>query len=145
MALPQPAEPMNRFQAVCRQAGLKLTYQRLEIYRELTASTDHPSAETLYQRLIRNIPTLSLDTVYRTLATFAQLGLVHRVETGESQARFEVVSARHHHLICRNCFEIIDFQWPSMDAAPLPEALRPWGQIENRHVIAYGVCRKCSK
>ena len=141
----RPPEQLSLFQAACRKAGLKLTHQRLEIYRELVASTDHPSAEALYQRLIRRIPTLSLDTVYRTLATLALHGLVRKVETGESQARFEVIAERHHHLICRRCAEIIDFSWPSMDEIALPEELRTWGQIENKNVVAYGLCLKCMK
>lgn len=141
----KPLVQFSRFQAACCKAGLKLTHQRLEVYRELAASTDHPSAETLYQRLIQKIPTLSLDTVYRTLATLALHGLVHKVETGESQARFEVITERHHHLICRHCAVIIDFHWPSIDQIALPEELRTWGQIENRNVVAYGVCRKCMK
>jgi Fur family peroxide stress response transcriptional regulator len=139
----RPQEQFSRFQANCRREGLKLTHQRLEIYRELVISTDHPTAETLYQGLIRRIPTLSLDTIYRTLATFARHGLVHKVETGESQARFEVITERHDHLICRHCFEIRDFNCPSMDEVALPEELRTWGQIENKNVVAYGVCRKC--
>ena len=104
-------EQFSRFQAVCRKAGLTLPHQCLEIYRELADSIDHPSAEALYQRLIGRIPTLSLDTGYRTLAMFARHGLVHKVETGEREARFEVIAERHHHLICRHCFEIIDFCW----------------------------------
>ena len=141
----RPREQFSRFQAACRKAGLKLPHQRLEIYRELAGSTDHPSAEALYQRLTGRIPTLSLDTVYRTLATLALHGLVHKVETGESQARFEVITERHHHLICRHCVEIIDFHWPSMDEIALPEEILTWGQIENKNVVAYGVCRKCMK
>ena len=141
----RPQEQFSRFQAACRRAGLKLTHQRLEIYRELTASTDHPSAEALYQRLIRRIPTLSLDTVYRTLATLARHGLVHKVETGESQARFEIVFDRHHHLICRECLQILDFQWPSIDQVTVPETLQFWGEIESRNVVVYGICAKCRK
>ena len=138
-------DQFSHFEAACRKAGLKLTHQRLEIYRELAASEDHPSAEALHKRLIRRIPTLSLDTVYRTLATFAGHDLIHKVETGESQARFEVVFKRHHHLICRHCLEIIDFQWPSMDDAELPEGLRSWGKIDGKNVVAYGICKKCLK
>jgi len=141
----RPQEQFSRFQAACRRVGLKLTHQRMEVYRELAASTDHPSPETLYQCLIRRIPTLSLDTVYRTLATFARHGLVHKVETGESQARYEAIIERHHHLICRHCLEIIDFRWPSMDEVALPEELGTWGQIENKNVVASGVCAKCMK
>ena len=70
-------ENLTAFEHACRNAGLRLTYQRLEIYGELARSFDHPSVELLHQRLRRKIPTISLDTVYRTLATFAGLGLVN--------------------------------------------------------------------
>lgn len=136
-------EELRSFEETCRRAGLRLTHQRLEIYRELALSADHPSAEALHGRLRKRIPTLSLDTVYRTLATFNQHGLAQKVETAESQARFEVVHERHHHLICRQCHEIIDFRWPSLDSLSLPEELKTWGQIDSRNVVIYGVCGKC--
>jgi Fur family peroxide stress response transcriptional regulator len=138
-------ERILQFEASCHRAGLKLTHQRLEIFRELALSTDHPSAEALYKRLLERMPMLSLDTVYRTLTTFNLHGLVHKVETGESQARFEAVNERHHHLICRQCLEIVDFHWPSVDEVSLPDPVRAWGNIDTRNVVIYGVCRKCSK
>jgi Fur family peroxide stress response transcriptional regulator len=138
-----PQEQLTAFESACREAGLRLTHQRLEIFRELAQATDHPSAETLHQRLRRTIPTISLDTVYRTLATFAGHGLINKVETVESQARFEATTFRHHHLICSRCREIIDFQWPAIDEASLPEEVTPWGRIDTRNVVVYGVCRKC--
>ena len=58
---------LEHFTKTCRKAGLKLTYQRQEIYRELVLSDDHPSAEILHRRLNEKMPMLSLDTVYRTL------------------------------------------------------------------------------
>ncbi len=137
-------EHLCDFDAACRKAGLKVTHQRLEIYRELAASTDHPSAEVLHKRLIKKIPMLSLDTVYRTLTTFSQNGLIHKVETIESQARFEVIYERHHHLICRQCREILDFQWPSIDEATLPDELMHWGQIDSRNIVVYGICNNCN-
>jgi Fur family peroxide stress response transcriptional regulator len=138
-------ERILQFEESCRRAGLKLTHQRLEIFRELTLSTEHPSAEALYKCLTERMPTLSLDTVYRTLATFNLHGLVHKVETAESQARFEVVHERHHHLICRQCQEIVDFRWPSIDSLSLPEEFGTWGQIDSRNVVVYGICSKCSQ
>ena len=138
-------EEFRFFEKACHRAGLKLTHQRLEIYRELARSSDHPSAEALHGRLRTRIPTLSLDTVYRTLATFNEYGLVQKVETAESQARYEVVHERHHHLICRHCHEIIDFHWPSLDNLSLPDELGVWGRIDSRNAVIYGVCRKCSK
>jgi len=136
-------EQLRWFGDACREAGLKLTHQRLEIFRELARSADHPSAEELHQRLRKKIPTLSLDTVYRTLATFARHGMINKVETVESQGRFEVTLAPHHHLICSKCNTIVDFQWPLMDEATLPEAIKNWGRIDNRSVVVYGICNDC--
>ncbi|MEA3546759.1 MAG: Fur family transcriptional regulator, partial [Thermodesulfobacteriota bacterium] len=102
---------MRSFEQACRAAGLKLTHQRLEIFRELAISTDHPSAETLYKRLKKRLPTISLDTIYRTLSTLEEKKLIKRVQTLENQARFEAQMTQHHHLICDKCKQIIDFQW----------------------------------
>ena len=138
-------EKLTAFESACREAGLRLTHQRLEIYRELAMADDHPSAEVLHQRLRRKIPTISLDTVYRTLATFQSHGLIRKVNTVESQARFEATGMRHHHLICRKCKEIMDFQWQLIDDVTLPEEISKWGRIDNKNVVVYGVCSKCLK
>lgn len=134
---------MELFQEICRKKDLRVTQQRLEIFKELAESKDHPSAETLHQRLIVRMPTLSLDTVYRTLTTLINYDLIHKVETVESQARFEVQHMRHHHLICRQCNHIIDFQWELVDQASLPEEINKWGKFEQASVVVYGVCENC--
>jgi len=134
---------MESFEEACRAADLKLTHQRLEIYRELARATDHPSAETLHRRLHQAMPTLSLDTVYRTLTTLEQHHLIKKVETVDSQAHYEVQTMQHHHLICDTCKEIMDFQWPAFDAAVIPEEVGQWGAVKNRSVTVYGTCRKC--
>lgn len=131
------------FEDACRGKGLRLTPQRAEIFKVLVKATDHPSAETLHQRLLKQMPTLSLDTVYRTLRTFAKLGLINKVETVESQARFEAFHSQHHHLICEKCQEIMDFHWPDIDEASLPEGLCNWGRINRKSLVVYGTCQKC--
>ena len=73
MAEKKVQEQLRHFEQICKDTGLKLTHQRLVIYTELLKSLDHPSAESLYKRLEKTLPTLSLDTVYRTLATFEKL------------------------------------------------------------------------
>lgn len=136
-------QQLSAFAKACRQAGLRVTHQRQEVYRELAQAEDHPSAEALHHRLRERFPTLSLDTVYRTLATFAGCGLINKVDTVESQGRYEASFSRHHHLICSRCKEIIDFQWQLLDSASLPQEIRSWGRIDNTNVVVYGVCRKC--
>lgn len=136
-------EQFNRFEKVCRTAGLKLTTQRLEIYRELTVSHDHPSAEAIYERLRKKIPMLSQNTVYRTLSLFAGQGLIRKVETVESQSRFDGKFEPHHHVICNRCHEIIDFHCHPVDEVRLPGEIESWGKIESKSLVIYGICRKC--
>lgn len=138
------SEMMVVFEKACRKADLKLTHQRLEIYRELVMADDHPSAEMLYKRIIERLPTISLDTVYRTLATLEKHDLITRVQTAESQARFEAKTIRHHHAVCSNCGAITDFTWNSFDEAPVPAELNGWGKVAKRNAIIEGICNACA-
>jgi Fur family peroxide stress response transcriptional regulator len=135
---------MQQFITACKQAGLKVTHQRTEIYRQLLAVPDHPSAEILHKRLLPMLPSISLDTVYRTLTTLEQHGLVSRIQTAESQARFEAIYEPHHHLICSRCKQVLDFHWPAIDQLDLPADLKGWGQIDSKTIVAYGTCKHCA-
>ena len=133
---------LGKFEQICKTAGLKVTQQRLEIYRELLESEDHPAAETLHNRLVKRLPTLSLDTVYRTLATLEKWDIVQRIETKESQARYEALASRHHHFLCDQCGKVIDFFWPTFDAIDLP-ALPGVGALGRTSVVMHGTCSGC--
>ena len=141
--MPDYHEQIAAFEETCRAHGLKITHQRLEIYRALLESTQHPSAETLYKGLVQRIPSLSLDTVYRTLATFEELGLVTRVQTVQSQTRYEAQVMHHHHLICDKCKSIFDFQWQGFDDIGVPEEVSRLGRISSRNVTLKGICNAC--
>jgi len=138
-------EQLSDFEISCRNSGLKVTHQRLEIFRELLEAMDHPTADILHQRIRNRLPTVSLDTVYRTLATLADRGIINRVDTSESLARFEASQVLHHHLICRRCGEIKDFIWPLIDKASLPDDISTWGEANDKRLVVYGVCKKCLK
>lgn len=126
----------------CQKLGLKLTNQRIEIYQALFTSCDHPSAETLHKRLLDKLPSLSVDTVYRTLATFCEYGLALKLPTSESQARFEIQTTPHHHVICNVCRSISNLYNVLQDDA-LSRKLADWGQVITQHVVVYGVCQSC--
>ena len=136
---------LKHFEDACRDAVLKLTHQRLEIFRELASANDHPTAETLYKRLLKTMPTLSLDTVYRTLTTFEEHELISRVQTTESHARFEAEMEQHHHAICLKCHRITDFHWDICDTGELPEHIAKWGQIRDKQITLHGICGECAK
>jgi len=140
----QQEQTMEHFVTACREAGLKVTHQRTEIYRQLIRIPDHPTAETLHKRLLITLPTISLDTVYRTLTTLEEHHLVTRIQTTESQARFEAVYTPHHHLICSRCKRVVDFQWPAVDTLEPPPNIKQWGQINSKTIVMYGFCKDCS-
>lgn len=140
----QLEQTMQQFVTACKRAGLKVTHQRTEIYRHLLQEPDHPSAEILHKRLLPSLPSISLDTVYRTLTTLEQHGLVSRIQTAESQARFEAVYAPHHHLICSRCKRVVDFQWPAIDRLDLPADVSTWGRIDSRTIVVCGICTHCA-
>ncbi len=135
---------MAEFENACRKADLKLTHQRLEVYRELAQAQDHPSAEMLYKRILKRLPTISLDTVYRTLATLEKHRLITRVQTVESQARFEAKMISHHHAVCIHCGTITDFIWDTFEEVQIPEELTGWGKVKKRNATLEGICKACS-
>ena len=136
-------EKTEKFKALCKEHGLKLTHQRLIIYNELASTTDHPSAEAIHKRVQTRIPTISLDTVYRTLSTFEQLGAAVRVHAFDDQGRFDADVAPHHHFVCHRCKAVLDFHWPAFDRAGLPGEAEQRGKIISRHAVVRGICRDC--
>jgi len=71
-----PAELIERFENACRDRKLKITQQRLEVFRELARYPGHPTADDIYGRVRRRLKTISLDTVYRTIGTFEKHVLI---------------------------------------------------------------------
>jgi len=85
---------------VCRRSGHKVTHQRLEIFREVAATDEHPDVETIHERVRRRLPTVSIDTVYRTLRLLVDLGLASTVLTDQERMRYDANTNPHHHFVC---------------------------------------------
>ena len=117
--------------------------QRVEIYRELASTEEHPDAETVYQRVHERIPAISRDTVYRTLAFLEELGLVRRAEVRSGPARFDANTERHHHFVCTSCGLIKDIYSEYFDNLPVPDSLDNVGRVTCGHVQLKGLCREC--
>ncbi len=133
------------FPGVCRRYGVKATYQRSEIYRELASTNDHPDAETIYTRVRKRIPTLSLDTVYRTLRLLERKGLISRVGSLGERTRFDADTDRHHHFVCTECGFIGDIYSEAWNDVRAPSDVRAMGTVNSIHVEVRGVCKACQK
>jgi Fur family transcriptional regulator, peroxide stress response regulator len=132
------AELTRRFKA----AGLKLTPQRLAIYRALARQANHPSAEAIYRAVRPSMPSLSLGTVYKTLDSLARAGLVEEVSRLGEMRRYDANLSPHHHLICTSCQRISDVAIP--DAQTLvPQAGFEGFEATAVHVQVLGLCEDC--
>jgi len=135
---------MRAFANTCRTKGLKATHQRMEIFRELAGSEEHPDAETIFRNVRQRVPAISRDTVYRTLATLEGQGLIRKAEALSGSTRFDANTDRHHHFICTVCGAIKDFRSQALDDLPIPNSVRSFGNIESAQVQVRGVCSACA-
>lgn len=136
---------VQHFERVCRAEGIKLTHQRIEIFRAVAQSGDHPDADQVFQRVRGRMPTVSLDTVYRTLWLLNDLGLVATLGSSRERTRFDANLNSHHHYVCGQCGLTRDFYSDALDNLRLPDSVGSFGRIEATHVEVRGICRECVK
>jgi Fur family transcriptional regulator, peroxide stress response regulator len=136
---------VDQFLEICRRQGVKATHQRVEILRELAGSEEHPDAETILTRVRQRIPTISVDTIYRTLRLFEDRGVIARVGSMRERARFDANTDRHHHFVCTECGMIGDFYSDEMDQLPVPREVSGMGSVEGVYVELRGICRTCKQ
>ena len=132
------------FRAACRNSGVRLTHQRLEVFREVARTGDHPDAETVHKRVRKRMPTVSLDTVYRTLWLLNDLGLIKTLGPTRERTRFDANLTHHHHFRCVRCGLTRDFYSDELDNLELPQSARNFGQIEETLIEVRGVCQECA-
>jgi len=126
-------------------AGLKFTHQRLAIYEAVASTVTHPSVDAIYARVKDADPMLSLNTVYTTLETLKELGLVREMRFLDAAARYDANVEDHHHVICLGCREIEDFEDPALDHVKPPVAIRRSYRLVSHSVVFYGYCGTCRK
>jgi Fur family transcriptional regulator, peroxide stress response regulator len=136
---------LERFVAAAKQAGLKLTHQRLEIFREVASTQAHPDAETVLRSVQVRLPTVSLDTVYRTLWMLHDLGLITTLGPRRESVRFDANLEHHHHYVCIRCGLVRDFTSLELNALPMPNTVKEFGDVVTAHVEVRGVCAGCMK
>jgi Fur family peroxide stress response transcriptional regulator len=131
------------FREKCKAKKLRLTPQRTAIYQELINDRSHPSVDDVYKRVKRKFPNISFDTVYRTMLSFVDLGIVKITENYGGPKRFDTEIESHHHLYCIKCGAIIDFNNKEYDDLKIPTSIRNKYKILGKRVIIECICEKC--
>ena len=136
-------EKTRWFTSKCRQAGLKVTPQRVAIYRELLKTDEHPSAEILYEKVKEVLPSISLDTVNRTLLMLNEIGAAVVLEGSGDAKRYDAGLEKHQHFKCIKCKRIIDFHHQPFDNIKLPAEISEKFTVLRKTVYLEGICDLC--
>jgi len=134
---------MNNISSIFREKKLKLTPQRIAVYRYLQGTKEHPSAEIIYKALQPEYPTMSLATVYKALKTLVEVGLVQEINVGEGNFRYDGNVCAHPHIQCVNCGKVDDVE--NVCFNDLNDKIRPYTKYEvlTNQVYFYGLCENC--
>ncbi len=139
----EPDKRTDSFIAQCRAHDLKVTPQRVAIYKALVDTDEHPSAEALHKKIKKVYPHISLDTVNRTLLTLAEIGAACVVEGSGDAKRFDGNSEKHQHFKCVKCKRIVDFHHKAFDRIKVPAGISKRFTVLRKTVYLEGVCDIC--
>jgi Fur family ferric uptake transcriptional regulator len=122
-----------------------MTRQRETILDILRQTDSHPSADEIYELVRKQLPRISLGTVYRNLEVLADLELIQKLEVGGTIKRFDWETNKHYHIRCLCCGRV--------DNAPIA----PLNKLEDRlygatvfsiigHRLEFeGLCPECTE
>jgi Fur family peroxide stress response transcriptional regulator len=126
-----------------KEHHISVTPQRLEILKTMRARYDHPSADNIYQQVRQQLPMISFNTVYKTLETFCQLGLIMKINPLHEVARYDGNVSPHTHLVCTRFHKVVDLYWQWPAGLPLPNPGETGFQVESVSVQLFGLCPHC--
>ncbi len=126
-----------------RAKGFKITPQRLAIVDALIENGHlHPGANLIYEQARKKAKSVSLSTVYATLAYFSRQGLIKSLEFDRMENRYDVDLREHVNLVCRQCGKIEDYSIPP-SVEPKDVARKSGFMVTDARMEYYGHCRDC--
>jgi Fur family peroxide stress response transcriptional regulator len=129
--------------AQLEKSGFRPTPQRVHVYRTLRAKRDHPTAEEVFIRAKKDMPDISMATVYNCLDALVQSKLVRLVNHDKGATRYCSNMQEHHHFYCVECGGAFDIDAPSSVQGPILKL--PAGFKADRYEIAFrGLCPDCA-
>lgn len=124
-----------------KQHQIRVTPQRVAIIKALK-ELDHPTAEQIHDQLMDEYTNMSFATVYNTLRSLKEIGVVREIRCGEGCTRFEVLEHTHYHLLCKKCGRIDDIHFDAeinMKSIEKESGYR----LSDHNIEFYGLCPQC--
>jgi Fe2+ or Zn2+ uptake regulation protein len=123
-----------------KNQGIRPSYQRLKVLEYMYQKGGHPTVDEIFRSLSVDIPSLSKVTIYNTLHTLVEAGLVRIVDIDGTEKRYDITLTNHGHFQCVACGTIYNFQ-ANIDQLPV-EGLNQF-VIMQKNVYFKGLCPNC--
>lgn len=122
---------------------IRKTKQRELILSVLRSTKSHPTADWIYQEVRKQMPNISLGTVYRNLKTLTEMGEILELSYGSTYSRFDGNAKMHYHFVCEHCGKVYDLDLPVNEAIDT-QIEKQYGVSVSQHRLEfYGACREC--
>ena len=137
---------LNRLLGQLEASGRRITTQRIAVCEALLAHGAHPTVAEVYQRVHASHPAISQATVYNTLSTLEELGLIRLLHiVGDDHAHVDLGVEPHVNAVCTRCGRITDIHTDTLEALLGLVAMRSGYLLSpGEGVIVYGLCPSCA-
>ncbi len=133
---------LEKYVTILKQNQLKITPQRLAIMKYLDENRTHPTADRIYIDLKEKNPALSKTTVYNSVETLKEHGIIQSLTISGSESRYDFENKMHHHFLCKKCGTIIDID---IKCPNIRKIIESGHNVEEVHGYFKGICKKCMK
>ncbi len=125
--------------------GYHLTRQRVAVFGYLSRSQHHPTAEEIFLAVKRQLPKISLATVYTNLESLVRCGAVSKLSYGDAKARYDIRTDHHYHTRCLKCEKVLDLE-PEGGRKVLKQIKPQAGfEVKDYRLELLGYCRECRR
>jgi Fur family transcriptional regulator, peroxide stress response regulator len=135
----------NSLKEMLVKSGISPSYHRLKIFEYLWDNRTHPTADDIYNEIIKQIPTLSKTTIYNTLKTLGEKGLVSSITIEDNEVRYDADISFHGHFKCNACGDLLDIDPENIPLEKKSSSVKKiQGHLITEKQIYYkGICKKC--
>ena len=129
-----------------KEQGYRLTPQRLAIIDAVMEAATPPNINEIWQQVKERDGDISLDTIYRNVATLVKLGLLHNIcSVGKAGARFKFEGEphHHHHIVCVRCSTVLCLDYCPIDPAFIKMVKGQGFELIRHDMELFGLCKSC--
>ena len=122
---------------------MRRTKQKEAILGVLRGTTSHPTADWVYNEVRKEIPNISLGTVYRNLRLLSQSGEILELNLCGALSRFDARRDKHYHFRCEKCGRVFDVDLPVDEEIDGRAAQETGFEVSSHWLEFRGLCREC--